>query len=661
MIYEYIYDIIYVRKFIILKEVNALNDILLKVFEKRNYDADFLNRITACNHRLPGNIHKLCSRLEYYRESQDLIVIVTDFDLDGIMSGTVALSGFAELGFNVALYIYDVSYGYGFTEEDVINIRQQHPNVKAIITGDVGITANKGVAAAKAAGLEVFVTDHHKVGGVIPNADIIVDPFCDGDDYNSYTGICGANVMYQILSSYAEYHVHENRGGVMSQIERLRVFAGFGTISDAMPVYHENRPLIQDAVSICKMLFGESSIVNVIPGSDIYRRAFLGLYNLLIAYKDAGKISLVSDIDEDFVGYYVAPMFNSIKRMDGDLHMAYDVFFGGDEASKKAIAYLFDLNEQRKAEVIKKSEEMYACVQPWEPYVYITDASVGIRGLLAQNVMTKTGLPAMVIGKNDKGTYSGSGRCPGWFLFLDETAARRSKKGKWWAAGHNPAFGFGCDTDEDLDALVKFIKTRSKTLMPDDELIFKPDFTVSTLGDGDFDLDFDLLSGYLNELNMCKPFGAGFPKPVSVFRFYASECIWTVIGKDRTHVKIVMPTGISILCFNQAELFTAITSEGMIDTDELPEVIDVVGDFCFNEFNDTKSLQFLGRIDNEAIAVNHEFMADVDDSVDVDDGFTASEGIVLGEDLSGLLSIAQASLNDKSNKNNEGNGDNNGK
>ena len=109
-----------------------------------------------------------------------------------------------------------------------------------------------------------------------------------------------------------------------------------------------------------------------------------------------------------------------------------------------------------------------------------------------------------------------------------------------------------------------------------------------------------------------------------------------------------MPNGVSILCFNQAKYFTAVTNDGMIDADELPDVIEVVGDFSFNEFNDMKSLQFIGEIRNDSIVKNHEFVADID-AMSSEAGFEASEGIVLDNDFSALLSIAQSVVNDNSN------------
>ena len=74
---------------------------------------------------------------------------------------------------------------------------------------------------------------------------------------------------------------------IQERIDRLRVFAGIGTVSDSMPLLYENRQLVRDALSICWMVYNSDgrrstdAIVKSIEGSQPYRLAFRGLYELL--------------------------------------------------------------------------------------------------------------------------------------------------------------------------------------------------------------------------------------------------------------------------------------------------------------------------------------------------------------------------------------------
>lgn len=576
-----------------------MNLLLEKMFENRGYASSFLDNILTCNHSLPLGVKDLCLRLDAYRESQQLIVLLTDFDFDGICSGVIGYGGLSELGFNVALYKPDVTKGYGFGPDEIDDIVRQFPDVRAILTGDVGITAVKGIVYAKALGLDVFVTDHHKGVGV-PQSDVIVDP-CRDIDVDSYSFICGANVMYQVLRYYAEHHMTVNRGYYIEQIDRLRVFAGFGTISDSMPLYHENRPIVMDAVQICRMLFAdgneESTMHSSIPGCNEYRCMFYGLRALLMAYMEAGKITTNRDITESFFGYYVAPMFNSIKRMGGLVEYAYLVFFGGCEYANQALAYLFDLNMQRKALVADKFDFIYQVSQPWAPYIYLTDAPSGICGLLAQQIMSVTGLPTLVVHSNGDG-YIGSGRSPEWLPFLQLGLPTGCS---WWAAGHDVAFGFGCDNDHSLDLLVKHIEELVHQYKPaDSDLELKPDFVISEFGDGDADLDISLLSNYVRSKELCRPFGSGFPTPCTEFRFASRSVTWRVIGSEQNHLKLTFQNGVNAMAFFDAEKIGAIIDPKThdVDVNALPVEIVMYGDWDFNIFNDVVTLQFIGHIVN---------------------------------------------------------------
>ena len=557
---------------------------------------------------MPKDTDRLCMQLKDYYDSQDLIVLLPDFDMDGIMCGVLGFAGLAELGFNISLFIPDVRDGYGFDKKTINRLVSEYPNVKAILTADVGITCYEGIRYAKSLDIDVFVTDHHQPGGDI-EANVCVDPVRE-DDETGYEGSCGASVLYQVLHYYADKYA-DNRLFALSQIERLRVFAGFGTVSDSMPVFYENRPLIRDAVAICRLVFsdGNQDFVNRLPGCDIYRRAFLGLFTIMRVFHDNGVSSLknAASLHEDFIGFYVAPAFNAIKRMEGDLEMAYGVFFGANPLS--SMSKIYELNQERKRLVAEKYAALEDVAQPLAPYIYITDAGAGLRGLLAQQVMNRTGDPAIVIGLGQDGSsYFGSGRCPSWFPFLELAGAYED----WYAAGHNPAFGIGFEDESKIDSLYYFLQDKIAEVKPETETSeFKPDFVISMFGDGDAGLDVGLLTSYLDELELCRPFGSGFPEPEALLRINTANAEFSIIGKDKSHLKIHLPKGIDVLCWNQAYLVAGRLQEVKPAADDeshvrpyfiasdLPAELDVIGRFSYNDFNGNLSVQFAGSISSD--------------------------------------------------------------
>src|SRR5690606_3122411 len=66
-----------------------------------------------------------------------------------------------------------------------------------IITVDNGIASIDGVAAARAAGIRVLITDHHLPGEQLPDADAIVNPRVGGDP--ALKNLAGVGVAFYLL------------------------------------------------------------------------------------------------------------------------------------------------------------------------------------------------------------------------------------------------------------------------------------------------------------------------------------------------------------------------------------------------------------------------------------------------------------------------------
>lgn len=570
--------------------MNELTSLFLK---RRNYDQNFLDLINKPYHSLLKDVDTLAKALREVHNKQEQIVVLTDFDTDGIMSGVVAYAALAELGFHVSLYLPKPQEGYGFGVKDIDALMTQYPEAKALITADVGITAYEGVARAKEHGLKVFVTDHHKAD-VLPDADIVVNPTRPDDPYE-LKGICGAYVMYQVLEYYANLYGSYFQ---KEQINRLRVFAGIATISDAMPLEYQNRLLVRDALSICRYIYAEGSpqIVESLPGCVTYRKAFYGLYKILEFFVAEGKIGDISALREDFFGFYFSPMFNAVKRMEVSTDMAFGIFFGS--TPEETLASLYALNEARKQMVADAYEAMLERDQPYAPHVYITDAAKGIMGLLAQRRLNDADLPVLVVAKDAMGSYRGSGRSPQWYPFISRTAGQ-----SLFAAGHESAFGCYFETGHKLYDFVQFLEQDVKDALAEYEAKVKSgeivvaeehDFIISTLGDGDTVVDIPLLKGFLHDMDFLRPFGQAFPEPQLLLRFRASQGHWQTMGEKKDHLKIILSDGLILLAFNQAGFADQVNQKSAA-------IMECRGKLNLNIWNGEATVQFMGELSKKDI------------------------------------------------------------
>ena len=102
------------------------------------------------------------------------ITVHGDYDVDGVCSTAVLVRCLRRLGAEVDWYLPSrLDDGYGLSLATVERLAAR--GTRLLVTVDCAITAVEEVAAARAAGLDVLVTDHHRprADGALPDAPIV--------------------------------------------------------------------------------------------------------------------------------------------------------------------------------------------------------------------------------------------------------------------------------------------------------------------------------------------------------------------------------------------------------------------------------------------------------------------------------------------------------
>ncbi len=162
------------------------------------------------------------------------VVVFGDYDVDGVTAVAQLRAALARVGADAAAFIpHRLRDGYGLKPETVRRVLDElSPAV--IVTVDCGITAVEGVAAARAAGVDVIVTDHHLVPAELPAGAVVVNPRQPGCAYpEKELAACG--IALKIAEAIAR------RAGVSLSRESLLRAACLGTIADLVPLTGENR------------------------------------------------------------------------------------------------------------------------------------------------------------------------------------------------------------------------------------------------------------------------------------------------------------------------------------------------------------------------------------------------------------------------------------
>ena len=128
------------------------------------------------------------------------IVVVGDFDCDGATGTAVAVRGLRLLGARRVSYRvpHRAIHGYGLSPALVDDLATTAPDL--LLTVDSGVACLAGVAAARARGWQVLVTDHHLPGPELPAANAMVNPNLDGDGFPS-KALAGVGVVFYLLAA----------------------------------------------------------------------------------------------------------------------------------------------------------------------------------------------------------------------------------------------------------------------------------------------------------------------------------------------------------------------------------------------------------------------------------------------------------------------------
>lgn len=183
---------------------------------------------------------KAVKRTQEALAGKEKIFIYGDYDVDGLSSTALLYFVLKDLGADVAYYIpHRVEEGYSLNKQACMNLKKQ--KAKLIITVDCGISSFKEVKYLNSAGIDIIITDHHRiVEGKIPSAYAVINPMQKGCDY-PYKDLAGVGIAYK----FAQALTH----GVMDVNSHLDLVA-LGTISDVAPLTGENRILVKQGLQV---------------------------------------------------------------------------------------------------------------------------------------------------------------------------------------------------------------------------------------------------------------------------------------------------------------------------------------------------------------------------------------------------------------------------
>ncbi|HEX4051721.1 MAG TPA: single-stranded-DNA-specific exonuclease RecJ [Steroidobacteraceae bacterium] len=469
-----------------------------------------------CRHRLEGSV-----------------VIIGDFDADGATSTALLVRALRSWGFASVDFLVPnrFEFGYGLTPEIVELAARRRPTL--IVTVDNGIASHAGVIAARAAGIEVLITDHHLPAATLPPAEVIVNPNLPDCGFASGC-LAGVGVAFYVAAALRR--LLEQRGvlpdSALGTAELLDLVA-LGTVADVVPFDVNNRILV--AQGLRRIRAGRC-----VPGISAL---------LAIARREQSQL-VASDL-----GFAVAPRLNAAGRLT-DMSIGIRCLLADDATEARTLAQELDqLNAERRQIEAKMQSEALAAVRVLrDPASGVSRSGVclfdqawhqGVVGLVASRVKERLRRPVIAFARADERLLRGSARSvPGVHIrdVLDALATREPQLIQKFG-GHAMAAGLTLEFER-LDAFARAFDAQCASALA---ARGSPD-VIET--DGELSRE-EIALPTAEALRAGGPWGPGFPEPLFDGLFEVSSA--RVVGERHLRLGLAAPEGrgeFSAIAFN---------------------------------------------------------------------------------------------------------------
>lgn len=523
------------------------------------------------------DMNKVKKILKEKIKSGKKIRVSSDFDVDGIISVFVLLTGLKKLGAHVDYEIPDrINDGYGINKRIIKEAYDD--GVDTILTCDNGIAAIEEVDYANELGINIIITDHHDIPyiedengnkkTILPKAYAILNPK-QKDCHYKFKKLCGAGVAYKLIESlYEEFNIHKK------YCYELVEFVAIATVCDVVDLTDENRVFVKNGLEM------------------INNTTNIGLKSLIEASGLSGK-----EISAYHLGFVIGPCLNATGRLE-TAKMGLKLLMENDlKTAQKMAMEIVELNNSRKTMTLEGTERAINIIENSDMknnkvlVVYLENIHESLAGIIAGRIKERYNKPTIVL-TNTKDIVKGSARSiEGYNIFEELT---KCKKLLLKFGGHPMAAGLTL-MPENVDILRE--QLNSNCGLTSDDLLKKIIIDMSLPIEK---VDFHLIES----LQILEPFGVGNNKPVfAIKNVKIRKAI--LLGQENNVLKLKLnlkntPRTIDGIWFNGVETFEELIKAkydeeclyGLYEGSQ-QAAVDLIFYPSINEWNGNKTIQII--------------------------------------------------------------------
>ena len=425
------------------------------------------------------------------------ICVYGDYDADGVCASAILYRCLKKLGADVSWYIPSRhKEGYGLNEDAVRKLAEG--GVEVLVTVDNGISAVRETALAKSLGMTVILTDHHRSGEDVPEADALIS-VSEGDFRDRVGDLCGAGAAWLLACAL------EDGGG-----EAYLPFVAVATVADVVSLTGCNRTLVTRGLPLVRQQAGLLALLDAAMAGD-------------------------GPVTETTLGFLIAPRLNAAGRM-GNADTAFQLLIEDDPDRAKRLAMA--LNEDNQARRNEEQRILTECLG-MEPeggedsFLMLSGRgwNVGVIGIVAARLVELFYKPVILLTEVEPGVYTGSARSiPEIDLFsmLSEAKDHYIRFG-----GHAGAAGLtlrGSEMEPVRAILREAYAHQRPDGPPEKSVVYEETLSLS-----------DCTAELCSELRAFAPFGQGNPEPR--FRVRGDVSGVAYLGQGKKHVSGYLSDG----------------------------------------------------------------------------------------------------------------------
>jgi len=510
---------------------------------------------------LPG-MHAAVGRIKSAIKQQEKVFIHGDYDADGLTATAIVVAALRKAGLDPSYFVpHRMLHGYGFNKAAVDEAARGGAGL--IITVDCGINSFDAVTHAKAAGIDVVITDHHEPSRqrsanniqaegadkfILPGAAAVVNPKLSSAE-TAASNLSGAGIAFRLVQALA-------REGVLDEADAMSLadLAALGTVADVVPLTGDNRIIMKEGLRSINSADrpGIKALREICGPADREMKAGLLSFTVVPRINAAGRISdsrdvvrlLLTDsaVEAADLSLWLDRLNSERQQIEEDVYQEALSQFNGSEAGPAIVL----------------------CGEGWHE---------GVLGIVASRIAEEFFKPTFVLSLQD-GLAKGSARSVPSFDLCEGLACCSESLLSF--GGHKQAAGLRLEAGK--------VKTFEKMM---GDAVLKnaggAEFAQQVEIDADIRIQ-DITFAVMKDLSLLEPYGFGNAEPV----FGSKDLSITeqrIVGRNHLKMKLrEKMSSVDAIGFDMGNLSNRLNTDDTVDVAFTPSV---------NEWNGRKSIQLV--------------------------------------------------------------------